>query len=64
MKDRSDHDCLKNYTCLQVFSWACLELTAETNEIGTGSRVHKMIVYQRIAMTRNRLLSVMLLHDM
>ena len=41
MKNRSDRDCLKNYTLLQVFSWVCLELMAETNEIGTGSRVHK-----------------------
>ena len=34
-KDRSDRDCLKNYMRRQV------ELMAETNEIGTGSKVHK-----------------------
>ena len=41
MKNRSDDDCLKNYTRLHVFSWVYLELMAETNEIGTGSKVHK-----------------------
>ena len=64
MKDRSDHNCLKNYTRLRVFSWICLELMAQTNQIGTGTRVCKMMVYQRIAMTRNRLLGDTLLHDM
>ena len=64
MKDRSDHNCLKNYTRLRVFSWICLELMAQTNQIGTVTRVHKMMVYQRIAMTCNRLLGDMLLHDM
>ena len=64
MKDRSDHNCLKNYTRLRVFSWICLELMAQTNQIGTVTRVRKMMVYQRIAMTRNRLLGDTLLHDM
>ena len=41
MKDRSDHNCLKNYTRLWVFSWICLELMAQTNQIGTGTRVRK-----------------------
>ena len=41
MKDRSDHNCLKNYTRLRVISWICLELMAQTNQIGTGTRVCK-----------------------
>ena len=64
MKERCDRNCLKNYTRLQVLSWACLEVMAETNEIGTGSRIHKMMVYQRIATTPNRFLGDTLLHDM
>ncbi len=38
MKDRSDHNCLAR---LRVISWICLELMAQTNQIGTGTRVCK-----------------------
>ena len=54
MKARSDHNRLKNYTRLQVFSWVCLELIAETNQY---------VKMMRMAMTRNRLRGDTLLND-
>ena len=64
MKDRSGHNFLKNYTRLRVFSWICLELMVQTNQIVHALESVEMMVYQRIALTRNRLLGDTLLHDM
>ena len=49
---------------LQVFNWVCLELMAETNEIGTGSKVHKNDGQSENSNTYHRLLGDTLLHDM
>ena len=61
MNDRSDHNCLKNYTHLRVFTWICLELIAHTNQIGTGTKVRKN---DGVPENSNRLLSDTLSHDM